>query len=627
MNRKQKKALWRILLSALLFALGLVLTNILSPSFGWRIAIMLPAYLLIGYDVLWKAAGGIGRGQVFDENFLMGIASLGAFAVGQASEGVAVMLFYQVGELFQNIAVGKSRKSIADLLDILPESTTVLKDGEEVTLCPEDVQVGDILLIRPGEKIPLDGKIIEGKSSLDTASLTGESLPKDVEEGDAVYSGTVNLQGVLKIKCTKPYEQSTATKIMELVEESQMHKAKTEKFITRFAKFYTPIVVLLALGLAVIPPLFIGISDYGIWSHWIHTALVFLIVSCPCALVISVPMTFFGGIGGASRHGILIKGASHLENLSKVETVVFDKTGTLTKGHFSVSEIHAVNGSKEALLQLAATAEYHSHHPLALSIKEANTLPIDTESIKDYTEMAGAGIKVTVNGKCLLAGKAKLLLENGIDGTIKEDKIGTYIHLAEEKTYLGYILLDDTPKEDAQKAIQDLYQMGLNTVLLSGDRKETAMQVGKQLGIAKIHAELLPRDKVDLLNGVCEEASGNVAYVGDGINDAPVLARADIGIAMGALGSEAAIEASDIVIMDDKPSSVVKAISLSKKTMKIVRQNIVLALGVKIAIMLLDLAVAASLIAIPQIAMTWIAVFGDVGVAIIAILNSLRAIR
>lgn len=625
MNRKQKKTLWRILLSALLFALGLILTEQFGFSHLHSVLCLLPAYLLIGYDVLLKASSGIGRGQIFDENFLMSIASIGAFAVGQAPEGVAVMLFYQVGELFQSIAVGKSRKSISNLLDILPETATLLSDGSEITVSPEEVQVDDIILVRPGEKIPLDGIITEGISCLDTASLTGEGLPRDVKTGDTVYSGSINLQGVLKIRCTKPFSQSTATKIMELVEESQMHKAKTERFITRFAKYYTPIVVFLALALAVIPPLLSDISDYGIWSHWIHIALVFLIVSCPCALVISVPMAFFGGIGGASRHGILIKGASHLENLSKVETVVFDKTGTLTKGRFAVEEIYAADGNNETLLHLAATAEHHSHHPLALSIREANMLPVDTASIKDYTEVAGAGVKVTVNGKCLLAGSAKLLLENGITNLPKEEKVGTYIHLAEDTQYLGYILLNDTPKEDAQKAVKDLHQMGIDTVLLSGDRRETALQIGKQLGISMVYAELLPQDKVTKLEEACQAVKGSVAYVGDGINDAPVLARADVGIAMGALGSDAAIEASDIVLMDDNPSSVVKAIRIAKKTMRIVEQNIGLALGVKVAIMLLDIFV--SFVALSSSAMTWIAVFGDVGVAVIAILNSLRAMR
>jgi len=588
---------------------------------------MLPAYLLIGYDVLWEAIGGIGRGQIFDENFLMGIASIGAFAVGEATEGVAVMLFYQVGELFQSIAVGKSRKSISDLLDILPETATVLRDGEAMTLSPEEVEVDDILLVRPGERIPLDGRIIEGASSLDTASLTGESLPRDVKAGDEVFSGSINLQGVLKLRCTKPFSESTAAKIMELVENSQMHKAKTERFITRFAKYYTPIVVLSALLLATVPPLFLGVTSTAVWSHWIHTALVFLIVSCPCALVISVPMAFFGGIGGASRHGILIKGANHLEMMASVDTVVFDKTGTLTKGSFSVTEIHPVSGTKESLLQLAALAEYHSSHPLALSVKKANTRPLDPEKITELEEVAGGGIRAVIDGSTVLVGNASLLHSHGVSADLRGMSAGTCIHLAANGVYLGHILLSDTPKEDAAGTITALNAQKIRTVLLTGDRNEVAKPLADALGIAELHAELLPQDKVSHFETVQQRASGAVAFVGDGINDAPVLARADVGIAMGALGSDAAIEASDIVLMDDKPSAVLKAISLAKKTMTIVRQNIVLALGVKIAIMLLDLAVAASLFSIPSAAMTWVAVFGDVGVAVIAILNSLRVMR
>ncbi len=587
---------------------------------------MLPAYLLVGYDVLLKAIGGIGRGQVFDENFLMSIASIGAFAVGEAPEGVAVMLFYQVGELFQNIAVGKSRKNISDLLDIMPESANLIKGQKTIEVSPEEVQVGDILLVKPGEKIPLDGIITEGFSSLDTAALTGESVPRDVKEGDTVYSSSVNLQGVLKIRCTKPFTESTAAKIMELVENSEMYKAKTEKFITRFSKYYTPAVVLCALLLALIPPLFLGIGSFAVWSSWIHTALVFLIVSCPCALVISVPMAFFGGIGGASRRGILIKGANHLEMLAKCDTVVFDKTGTLTEGSFKVTEIHPKNCQKDELLHLAATAEQYSNHPIARSLREADKCTDSFQAVDKTEEIAGGGIRARIDESTVLVGSAKLLCDSGIPCQAVSYG-GTCIHVAKNTDYLGYIVIKDTPKKDAADTMHALATNRIKTVMLTGDRKETATELGTMLGISEIHAELLPEDKVTHFASIKENAKGKVAFVGDGINDAPVLARADVGIAMGAIGSDAAIEAADIVLMNDKPSDVVKAIVLSRKTMRIVRQNVTLALGVKAAIMLLDLIVAASLFTLPGMAMTWIAVFGDVGVAVLAILNSLRAMR
>ena len=587
---------------------------------------MLPAYLLIGYDVLMEAAGGIGRGQIFDENFLMSIASIGAFAVGEAPEGVAVMLFYQVGELFQSIAVGKSRKSISALLDIMPEYASLIKDNEIIQVSPEEVQIGDTVLVKPGEKIPLDGEIIEGFSSLDTSSLTGESVPRDVKEGDTVYSSSINLQGILKIRCTKAFSESTASKIMELVENSEMYKAKTEKFITRFSKYYTPTVVLSALLLAIIPPLFLGLFSFAVWSKWIHTALVFLIVSCPCALVISVPMAFFGGIGGASRHGILIKGANYLEMLAKCDTVAFDKTGTLTMGNFSVTEIHSYGCDESELLRLVAGAEYYSNHPIAKSIKDANQTQIDPKSITHTEEIAGGGVYAIIEGNEIYAGSPGLLLENGIECQVVFCG-GTCVHVAKNRKYLGHIIIQDIPKEDAADTMRALAQNKIKTVLLTGDREDTAKELCAQLGITEMHAELLPKDKVTHFESIQKSTKGHVAFMGDGINDAPVLARADVGIAMGAMGQDAAIEAADIVLMNDKPSDVLKAITLSRKTMKIVRQNIVLALGVKAAILLLDLAVAASLFTIPGMAMTWIAVFGDVGVAVLAILNSLRAMR
>lgn len=626
MTRKQKKTLYRILLSAFLFVLGIIISQTLSLTFWHRIAAMFPAYFIIGYDVLQKAASGIGRGQIFDENFLMSIASLGAFAVGEAPEGVAVMLFYQIGELFQNIAIGKSRKSISDLLVIIPDVAHLIKDGKTIDVSPEELQIGDTILVKPGEKIPLDGKIIEGFSSLDTSALTGESIPRDVKEQDAVYSSSVNLQGILKIRCTKPFSESTASRIMELVENSEMHKAKTEKFITRFSKYYTPTVVLSALMLAVIPPLFLGLDNFSVWANWIHTALVFLIVSCPCALVISVPMAFFGGIGGASHNGILIKGANHLEMLSKCDTIVFDKTGTLTKGSFSVTEVHPQNCDGNTLLHLMASAEYYSNHPIARSLKDAAPLPIDPQSITHAEEIAGGGVYAIVDGNKILVGSNKLLSQNGIQ--CQEVFCGgTCIHATRNGEYLGYVIIKDTPKEDAAMAVQALAHNKIKNVLLTGDRKEVATELCNSLGITEMHAELLPDDKVTHFEAIQKITNGYVAFVGDGINDAPVLARSDVGIAMGAIGQDAAIEAADIVLMNDKPSDVVKTVILSRKTMRIVRQNVALALGVKIGILLLDLLVASSLITIPGMAMTWIAVFGDVGVAILAILNSLRAMR
>lgn len=618
MTKHQKQTLGRILIAALLFLCS-------TPFRGHvKLILLALAYLVIGYDVLYKAVSGIRRGQVLDENFLMGIASLGAFLVGQAPEGVAVMLFYQIGELFQSIAVGKSRNSISALLSILPESATVLKNGQELSLCPEEVLVGDILVVRPGEKIPVDGEILEGTGELDTAALTGESFPRTVKKGDTVFSGTVNLHSLLKIRCTKPFGESTASKIMELLENSEMYKAKTERFITRFARYYTPAVVVCALLLALLPPLFLGIGSIAVWKNWIHTALIFLIVSCPCALVISVPMAFFGGIGGASRRGILIKGANHLEMLAKCRTVVFDKTGTLTKGAFSVLSVHPIGCTEEELISLAASAEHYSQHPIALSLKNASQkalFPLPEEVI----EVPGGGVSAIVGGEKVLVGTAAFLKKEGI--SILEHQQDNCIHLSRNQSYLGYIVIADTPKKDAAATIAALKKQGLVTVMLTGDRKEVASALQKNLSIDQMHAELLPKDKVTQLEAIKKATDGSVVFVGDGINDAPVLARADVGISMGGIGSDAAIEASDIVLVDDKPSSVPTAIAISQKTMRIVRQNVCLALSVKLGIMLLDLLIALGAVSLPAMAMTWIAVFGDVGVAVIAILNSLRAMH
>ena len=622
MTKNQIYALGRIIGTSLLFLLAFFI-----PGATLRLLALALAYAIIGYDVLWKALCGVLRGQMLDENFLMGIASLGAFFVGEAPEAVAVMLFYQIGELFQNIAVGKSRNSISSLLCILPEVATLWQDGKEETVPAEEVQVGQLMLVRPGEKIPLDGEVITGFSELDTASLTGESLPRAVKEGDAVYSGTINLRRPLVVRCTKPFSESAATKILELVENSEMYKAKTERFITRFARYYTPIVVLSALALALLPPLFLGIGSFGVWKSWIHTALIFLIVSCPCALVISVPMAFFGGIGGACRKGILIKGANHLEMLSRCETVVFDKTGTLTKGSFSVVEIHSVTGKNEELLQLAATAEQFSNHPIALCLKQALETPPKPDLVSHTEELSGAGVMATLADHRVLVGNASHLKEHGISVSEIENAIGSVVYVAIDETYLGYILVSDTPKEDAKTTLEALKTAGVRTVLLTGDRKYAAQKIQHELGLDEMHAELHPEDKVTHLEKIQRSTASAVAFVGDGINDAPVLARADVGIAMGALGQDAAIESADIVLVDDRLASVPTAIAIAKKTMRIVRQNVALALGVKLGIMLLDLLVAVGILFVPGMAMTWIAVFGDVGVAAIAILNALRTMH
>lgn len=607
MSRKQKTVLARIIISAVLC----VVAGLLPIDGVWKLLAFSVPYLVIGYDVLWGAVRNIIHGQVFDEQFLMAIATLGAFAIEDYPEAAAVMLFYQVGELFQSIAVGKSRKSISALMDICPEYAVVLRDGEEVTVPPEEVGIGEVLIIKPGEKIPLDGEITEGSTTVNTAALTGESLPVDKTVGDRVISGTINLSGVIKVKAQSLYEESTVSKILELVENSAEKKARAENFITRFARYYTPCVVIGAVLLAVIPPLFFSQE----WSMWINRALIFLVVSCPCALVVSVPLSFFGGIGGASREGILIKGANYLETLSKVDTVVFDKTGTLTKGTFAVNAIHPQNMTEAQLLDIAAAAESYSTHPVGESIVAAHKGHIDKTRIGEVEELAGMGLRAVIDGKTFFVGNGALMDKVGA-GWHDCHLAGTVIHIAESSEYLGHIVINDEIKPDSKVAVAGLKELGIkNTVMLTGDTERVAKSVGEEVGIDSVCAKLLPAQKVEKVEELLSQGC-KTAFVGDGINDAPVLTRADVGIAMGALGSDAAIESADIVLMDDKPSKLPSAIRISRKTMRIVRQNIVFALAVKAIILVLGAF---------GIANMWTAVFGDVGVMVIAILNAMRA--
>lgn len=607
MSRKQKTVLARIIISAVLC----VVAGLLPIDGVWKLLAFSVPYLVIGYDVLWGAVRNIIHGQVFDEQFLMAIATLGAFAIEDYPEAAAVMLFYQVGELFQSIAVGKSRKSISALMDICPEYAVVLRDGEEVTVPPEEVGIGEVLIIKPGEKIPLDGEITEGSTTVNTAALTGESLPVDKTVGDRVISGTINLSGVIKVKAQSLYEESTVSKILELVENSAEKKARAENFITRFARYYTPCVVIGAVLLAVIPPLFFSQE----WSMWINRALIFLVVSCPCALVVSVPLSFFGGIGGASREGILIKGANYLETLSKVDTVVFDKTGTLTKGTFAVNAIHPQNMTEAQLLDIAAAAESYSTHPVGESIVAAHNGHIDKNRIGEVEEIAGMGLRAVIDGKTFFVGNGALMDKVGA-GWHDCHLAGTVIHIAESSEYLGHIVINDEIKPDSKVAVAGLKELGIkNTVMLTGDTERVAKSVGEEVGIDSVCAKLLPAQKVEKVEELLSQGC-KTAFVGDGINDAPVLTRADVGIAMGALGSDAAIESADIVLMDDKPSKLPSAIRISRKTMRIVRQNIVFALAVKAIILALGAF---------GIVNMWTAVFGDVGVMVIAILNAMRA--
>lgn len=616
MTRKQKKMVARIAASAVL-----LVAAVLIPYEGpWRFVLFLPAYFVIGWDVLWKAARNIAHGQVFDENFLMALATVGAFCTGFFGEGeypeaVFVMLFYQVGELFQGYAVGKSRKSIASLMDIRPDYANVEREGKLIQVDPEEVAVGDAITVKAGERIPLDGVVLEGQSMVNTSALTGESVPRQVQPGDDVISGCVNQSGLLRVRVTKPFGESTVQKILDLVENSSSKKAKAENFITKFARYYTPIVVFCALALALVPPLFVG--D---WVGWVQKALIFLVVSCPCALVISVPLSFFGGIGGASRQGILVKGGNYLEVLANTEIVVFDKTGTLTKGVFNVTAIHPEEYSESGLLEMAALAESYSDHPISRSLKEAWGQELDASRVGEVEELSGRGVRAQVDGKTVCAGNDKLMEDIGVKWHPCHH-VGTTVHVAVEGKYIGHIVISDEVKPDAKEAIAALKAQGVKkTVMLTGDAKAVGESVAKDLGLDEAYTQLLPGDKVDRVEALLSEKSpkGKLAFVGDGINDAPVLSRADIGIAMGALGSDAAIEAADIVLMDDKPSKIAKAMEISQRTLRIVRQNIVFALAVKLLVLALT----------PfGIANMWEAVFADVGVMVIAILNASRALQ
>lgn len=608
------KRLWRIIIGAAVLATAVLL----SLNNEWlQIALFIISYIIVGGDVVKRAVKNIFKGQVFDESFLMSIATIGAFFIGEYPEGVAVMLFYQVGELFQSYAVGKSRKSIASLMDIRPDYANVKKGDELVKVDPDEVQIGDIIVIKAGEKIPLDGKVIEGSSMIDTSALTGESVPREVEVGSDILSGCININGVITAEVTKEFGESTVSKILDLVENASSKKSNSEQFITKFARYYTPVVVIIAVFLAIIPPLVI---DGATFSDWIYRALAFLVVSCPCALVISIPLSFFGGIGGASKKGVLVKGSNYLEALAETEIVVFDKTGTLTKGVFNVQEIHPEGVSKEELLELTAHAESYSNHPISLSLKRAYSKEIDNGRISDVEEISGHGVIATVDGKKVMAGNIKLMKMMDIP-YFKGELIGTIVHVAVNNKYIGYIVIADEVKEDSAQAIKELKAANIKqTVMLTGDNKSIGSKIAKELGLDKVYAELLPADKVEKLEELFSQKSkkGKLAFVGDGINDAPVLARADIGIAMGGLGSDAAIEAADVVIMTDEPSKIATAMKISKKTLKIAHQNIVFAIGIKIIVLILSAF---------GIATMWAAIFADVGVTIIAVLNAFRALN
>lgn len=633
MTKKQKKVLIRIIVSAvLLVAMAVTFTvldksgmvNLENPSVMWRcieiVAYLIP-YLIIGYDILKKAFLGIIHGEVFDENFLMAIATVGAMVLGEYKEASAVMLFYQVGELFQSYAVGKSRKNITALMDIRPDYANIEKDGKLEQVDPDDVQIGTVIVVQPGEKVPIDGKVVEGSSSLNTSALTGESVPREVHVGDEIISGCVNLNGLIKIETTKEFGESTVSKILDLVENSSMKKSRSENFITRFAKYYTPAVCIAALALAVLPPLVnIVMGNPAAWSKWIIRALTTLVISCPCALVISIPLSFFGGIGGASAKGILVKGSNYLEALSYTKYVVCDKTGTLTKGVFQVTEIHPVSGMSEAdLLEKAAFVESYSNHPISKSLKEAYGKEIDNNRVTDAKEISGHGVSAVVDGHEVAAGNVKLMKKMNIEAAVPAS-VGTEIHVAVDGKYAGYILISDVVKPNAKEAISGLKAAGVEkVVMLTGDAKKVADAVGRELGVDEVRSELLPGDKVDEVEKLiaAKGEKEKLAFVGDGINDAPVLSRADIGIAMGALGSDAAIEAADIVLMDDDPAKIATAMKISKKTLRIVHQNIVFALVIKFACLALG--------AVGFVNMWW-AIFADVGVMILAVLNATRAL-
>ena len=610
-----KKRGIKIIISAILFVLALVIPF----SNEWiNNGLFIISYLVVGFEILKKAVRNIFRGKVFDENFLMAVATIGAFAIGEFPEAVAVMLFYQVGELFQSYAVDKSRKSIASLMDIRPDYANIEKDGKIEKVDPDEVKIGDIIIVKTGEKIPLDGVVVEGASSLDTMALTGESVPRVVKTEDEVLSGCINKDGLLKIRVTKEFGESTVSKILDLVENASSKKSKSENFITKFAKYYTPTVVIIAVLLAFIPPIIL--KDFSTFSVWLYRALSFLVVSCPCALVISIPLSFFGGIGGASKMGILIKGSNYLEALANTETVVFDKTGTLTEGIFEVQDIYAEGIEKDELLRIVAHAENYSNHPIAKSVKKAYNKEIDENIIKNPQELSGKGIWANIDEKDILVGNEKLMVEEEIDFK-KCDEVGTILYVAIDKKYVGYVLIADKIKQDSSKTIRELKAMNIKeTVMLTGDKKEVGEYVAKKLNMDKVYTELLPDGKVEKVEELLKQKSekGKLVFVGDGINDAPVLTIADIGVAMGGLGSDAAIEAADIVIMTDETSKISKAINLSKKTMRIVRENIIFAIFVKIAVLVLTAFGASTM---------WEAVFADVGVSIIAIINALRMLN
>ena len=623
MTKKQKKMLLRIIIAAVMLAALYFL-----PVTGWlRLGLYLVTYLVIGYDILKKAGQGIANGRVFDENFLMAVATVGAFALaiyeksGDYNEAIAVMLFYQVGELFQSYAVGKSRKNISALMDIRPDYANIEQDGKLVQVDPDEVAVGTVIVVQPGEKAPIDGVVVEGSSTLNTSALTGESLPRDVHEGDEIISGCINMTGVLKIRTTKAFGESTVSKILELVENSSSRKSRSEDFIAKFARIYTPVVCYSALALAVLPPVIrlVGGMD-GQWEQWIYRALTFLVTSCPCALVVSIPLSFFAGIGGASREGILIKGSNYLETLSQVRTVVFDKTGTLTRGVFEVTAVHHSDMDEQKLLEYAALAECASSHPISKSLQRAYGKAIDRSRVTDIQELSGHGVTAVVDGHPVAAGNSKLMEQLGIPYHDCHS-VGTIIHMAVDGQYAGHIVISDVVKPHAREAIEALHKAGVEkTVMLTGDAKKVADAVAAELGVDEVHSELLPGDKVDKVESLLAQQSGKakLAFVGDGVNDAPVLGRADIGIAMGAMGSDAAIEAADIVLMDDEPLQIAKAIRISRKCIGIVYENIVFALAVKFACLVL---VAIGL------ADMWAAIFADVGVMVLAVLNAIRALR
>ena len=623
MTKKQKKMLLRIIIAAVMLAALYFL-----PVTGWlRLGLYLVTYLVIGYDILKKAGQGIANGRVFDENFLMAVATVGAFALaiyeksGDYNEAIAVMLFYQVGELFQSYAVGKSRKNISALMDIRPDYANIEQDGKLVQVDPDEVAVGTVIVVQPGEKAPIDGVVVEGSSTLNTSALTGESLPRDVHEGDEIISGCINMTGVLKIRTTKAFGESTVSKILELVENSSSRKSRSEDFIAKFARIYTPVVCYSALALAVLPPVIrlVGGMD-GQWEQWIYRALTFLVTSCPCALVVSIPLSFFAGIGGASHEGILIKGSNYLETLSQVRTVVFDKTGTLTRGVFEVTAVHHSDMDEQKLLEYAALAECASSHPISKSLQRAYGKAIDRSRVTDIQELSGHGVTAVVDGHPVAAGNSKLMEQLGIPYHDCHS-VGTIIHMAVDGQYAGHIVISDVVKPHAKEAVEALHKAGVEkTVMLTGDAKKVADAVAAELGVDEVHSELLPGDKVDKVESLLAQQNGKakLAFVGDGVNDAPVLGRADIGIAMGAMGSDAAIEAADIVLMDDEPLQIAKAIRISRKCIGIVYENIVFALAVKFACLVL---VAIGL------ADMWAAIFADVGVMVLAVLNAIRALR